>query len=176
MKRTENNQGFTLIEVLITTAILAFVLVVVFSIYFFGDKTFNLGSDRRLIQSDVRLATDYISNEVRYASEISLLDTSPSSLSNDDPYNYIYINNGALCVSIYNNGGARITSSFGSTLLSTSYFSASGSSGFQELAYVIKAAKGTRTYEMSSKITMPNIKSAAFVTGTSKPALKYKKP
>ncbi|MEN1759288.1 PilW family protein [Anoxynatronum sibiricum] len=68
-------KGITLIETIIAMAIALVVLLISFSVFSFGNNTFRNGVNQYDIQSDVRMAADYIQNHVRYATFLKLIDT-----------------------------------------------------------------------------------------------------
>lgn len=67
-------RGFTLIELIITIAILAIVLGVVFNFFLFNIKTYNKGEELTQVQFDARMAGDYITSRVRNVSQLSNLE------------------------------------------------------------------------------------------------------
>ena len=86
-----NRKGFTLMEVIITIAILGIVLSALYNILFFQIKTFNLSDKKSVAQTDVRYISDFISNELRYATEVEILPTMPAIPNSN--YKYIYVDN-----------------------------------------------------------------------------------
>lgn len=91
------SKGFTLVELLVTIVILSIVLSAAFAFFIFGNKTYNKGIDQYSVQSNIRLASDYITKEIRYATQIEVLpfdstieDIVNNPLANMDAYeNYI---------------------------------------------------------------------------------------
>lgn len=73
-KNILNNKGVTLIELLIVLAIIGIILQVVYSIFFVGNKSFNIGKDRGFAQQDARIASDIVIKELRTAKSISFID------------------------------------------------------------------------------------------------------
>ena len=53
-------RGLTLIEILITLALLGIILVPFFSFYFFGTNTYEAAEKKSNIQNDVLLAAEFI--------------------------------------------------------------------------------------------------------------------
>lgn len=111
----KNNRGLTLVELLVTMAILGMVLSAAYSFLGLGNRSYTKGSERQNIQSTLRILSDYISNEIRYSTSESLVTLSPGdddyeslkgvfndiSLESDvikykkyldDDYRYLYIN------------------------------------------------------------------------------------
>lgn len=74
-KQDGDLRGITLIEIIIAVAIALMVLTVSFSVFSFGNNAFRKGVSQYDVQSDVRLASDYVQNQVRYATFIKLIDS-----------------------------------------------------------------------------------------------------
>lgn len=60
-------KGFTLMEVLAAVSVFALIMGSVFSLYIFGINTYKAGSNRVDLQQNIRLASDFITRELRYA-------------------------------------------------------------------------------------------------------------
>ncbi len=52
MKRPINNKAFTLVEVMLAAAIAVFMMGIVFSFYYLGNKTYSMGISRQQLQDD----------------------------------------------------------------------------------------------------------------------------
>ncbi len=72
MNTFTNNKGITLIELLVTLAIMGFVITALYSFYLTGLRGWQRGTDRMEAQQSARIAMDKIIREVRFAEEISL--------------------------------------------------------------------------------------------------------
>lgn len=85
--------GLTVVELMLALAILLLVLAGGYSFLFFGWSSFDRGTDRAVVQNNLRMAAEQITKEVRYASSIEIIDSSmvPDPVSNDDIF--IFINN-----------------------------------------------------------------------------------
>ena len=66
-----DERGFLLTELTVTIALLVVVLAVGFIFFFFCQRSFYEGEKKTIVQSNVRLAANYITKEVRYADNIS---------------------------------------------------------------------------------------------------------
>jgi hypothetical protein len=66
-----DERGFLLTELTVTIALLVVVLAVAFIFFFFCQRSFSEGEKKTIVQSNVRLAANYITKEVRYADNIS---------------------------------------------------------------------------------------------------------
>ena len=87
------NKGATLVEVLVTLALVVPVLSIVFSMFIYSHKAFSKEEMNYDVQNDVRLVTDYIVRTTRNAVSLEIIsvNTSKSEVSDSEIYNYIYI-------------------------------------------------------------------------------------
>ncbi|MBS4030508.1 MAG: hypothetical protein KGZ63_03665 [Clostridiales bacterium] len=85
-----NNKGLTVIEFIIAFALLNFVLMLVYSSYFVGFRSFQSGEEKSNVQRNIRIAVTFITKEIRNATELVLVDAPPST-SVGDGYHYIYL-------------------------------------------------------------------------------------
>lgn len=69
MKKTLNKKGLTLLEIIITIAIISIIIPVAFSVFGFGNSTFKRGISRRDIQQNVRNISSLLVDEIRYANK-----------------------------------------------------------------------------------------------------------
>lgn len=152
-----NRKGVSLIELIITMAILSIVMIGIYSLLRVGSNSYRIGSRQYYSQSDVRLAVDTISKEIRYATEVKLLSTKPTSIANSDTYNYFYIEEGSLVFSAYNGGAERKVHSYGLGILDTSSFNTQLVGGFQSIDFHLLAQDGNQDYDLHAELAMPNI-------------------
>ncbi|MDM8535023.1 prepilin-type N-terminal cleavage/methylation domain-containing protein, partial [Clostridiaceae bacterium HSG29] len=101
-----NNKGFTLIELIIVIALTGIVMVLATNSLFFSSNTFHSTSDQQSIQSDSRIITTFIENEISYASSIEILENAPGTF--DDTKKYIYLDEINKKI-MYKNGSAVST-------------------------------------------------------------------
>lgn len=87
-KLIAEKSGFTLIELMLALSILGIILAMGYSFFFFGSNSFRLGGDQSNLQRDMRLTSDFITREVRYAVDIEIVTTAPPF--GGDGYHYIY--------------------------------------------------------------------------------------
>lgn len=89
-RKSTSYKGFTLVEVLITVAIVAIIMSVMGTLFFSGATTYNEGSRKAFVQNDTRLGMELIQNEVRYAKKMILVDANiVPDLSADNNMSYI---------------------------------------------------------------------------------------
>ncbi|MGJ7920538.1 prepilin-type N-terminal cleavage/methylation domain-containing protein [Neobacillus sp. LXY-4] len=68
----KNEKGLTLLELLITLALVSMVLLMATSVHLFGQKQMNSQSNEVQNQSNVRLALNIVTKEIRKASSVSV--------------------------------------------------------------------------------------------------------
>jgi prepilin-type N-terminal cleavage/methylation domain-containing protein len=90
----KNKRGFTLIEIVISLALLGIVALIAFSMQSFGLKVFNTGSDRYQVQSSTGIVTEYITQRLRYAYGVTILENyllvpEVEAISNNDAYIFV---------------------------------------------------------------------------------------
>ncbi|MHB1454469.1 MAG: PilW family protein [Saccharofermentanales bacterium] len=109
-RRTD--RGMTLIELVIAMAIAGIVASAAFSLFIFGNRIFGLGNKQYNVQSNIRLAANQITDEIRYAVDIEILDDmDASALSNPAGIghyiNYAYYDDGQKAIVILNRDESR---------------------------------------------------------------------
>jgi prepilin-type N-terminal cleavage/methylation domain-containing protein len=72
-------KGFTLIELIITLAILTIVIGAISGLFTYSLRVYNKGEKLSQVQFDVRMASDYVIKEVRNTEKISLTDDTLSN-------------------------------------------------------------------------------------------------
>ncbi len=90
---TNNNDGLTVVELMIAVAILVLVLAGGYTFFSFGWNTFDRGTSKAIVQNNLRMAVEDITKEIRYAGNLSIIDSTgvPDPIENDDFY--IFVNN-----------------------------------------------------------------------------------
>ncbi len=81
---------------LVGAALLSMVLAVGYSFFSFGHKSFTMGESRSLVRQNIRLAADFITKELRYATHVYIIDHVPDAGEFNSDLNYIYIKDGVL--------------------------------------------------------------------------------
>lgn len=87
-----NKKGTTLIELVIVLALIGFASLIAFSFYFFSARTFAKGSSQTEAQFDIRMVTQFITEEVRNSVTLDIV-VKPNTFTANDTYNYIYVLN-----------------------------------------------------------------------------------
>jgi prepilin-type N-terminal cleavage/methylation domain-containing protein len=76
LEKTKKNGGFTLIELIVTLAIFSIVLVAILNLFLFNNRVYSRSENLSEVQFDVRMASDYITTELRNKNSISITDNS----------------------------------------------------------------------------------------------------
>jgi prepilin-type N-terminal cleavage/methylation domain-containing protein len=102
----KNNNGFTLIELIVTVAITGLVFVLVIS--FFGPRIslYNRASSEASIHSELNIINNKIHSKLINTTEVEILDNKPTTFSSG--YKYYYINNNNQLVFVDGSGTQNI--------------------------------------------------------------------
>ena len=65
-----DNKGLTLIELIVTIAIMGIALQMIYSLFFVGNKSFNFGKNKGFAQQNARTVSELLINELRTAKDI----------------------------------------------------------------------------------------------------------
>jgi len=159
-------RGFTLVEAIVTVALMAIVVAAIFSFFFFQTNTFSRGSDRSEIQSEIRLASDFISKELRYATDVSI-----SAPADPSQYNRIYIANNKLMYQPA--GGPEVEKS--SAIFDPTDFTVnlSGSIDIFTATFSLNGTKNKSEYNIDSSVNLKNVTTLTISDGNQ---IYYKSP
>ncbi len=148
----KNNKALTLIEIIVTMAILGIIIAFVFSFQSFETKIFNRTVTKSDLQSDVRTAADYIVSELRNATEISL--STPANPSN---YSRIYISSNQIAVNKTDGSNAFRTEAVIAESDDLSFLVAPSGASYM-LSFSIKATKDGQDYQTTGSVVLNNIR------------------
>ncbi|MBZ9688549.1 Ig-like domain-containing protein [Clostridium estertheticum] len=160
-KRIAFKSGFTLIELIVTIAILGIVLTMAYSMGDFGSTSFNNGSAKSDIQSNIRIASDYITKELRYSSDAVVLAEFPTT-----PYpntNYIYVGNDGILKQYYNTDITNISGNTSNNMITTLQFQIKNS---KTVEFNIQETYRKQTFQLGSSTLLLNIGDHTLVNGT----------
>jgi len=159
-KRLAFKGGFTLIELIVTIGILVIVLATAYPMGNFGSKSFNNGSAKSDVQSNTRLAANYITKELRYSSNATILTTLPAL--EDRIGKYIYVENGILMQ--YDKGKNLNTSIVGDTSNRISILNFEIKSS-KTVYFNVQGAYKNQTFKLESTILLLNIGNNILING-----------
>lgn len=142
--KKNRQSGFTLIELLVTIALLGIVTAAVITFFIFNLNTYDKGEDLAAVQFDVRMASDYITNELRNVLSISISDNT--------------LANSITLAGLQANHTLVTAVSFELITESSKYFVVYSVSG--------NSSDGDNLYTVSSRVMLNNIIAAALETGT----------
>jgi len=169
LQRPKDTRGFTLIEVIVAMAILGLVVSMAYSLMGFSQKSLRSSSNSYDIQNDVRLASGYLCDQIRYATELDIIPL--DAVKTDTAYNYFYIQDGSLHQAKYvaatGTYDDRTIASSLSNDVADPYFSAAADS--TTLGIVLTAQRDGKSYSVSTDLNLENfplISSSLFIGGT----------
>ncbi len=172
------DQGFTLMELLVVLAVLGLLLAGVFGFFLFGARVYHEGTDQAQAQHQLRYAAEYITREVRFANNFRMFPQAPEEALGD--FNYIFLGGESDHALIHlNSQGSRVIADACLEALSFTIIQPGGSGGGSTFKYKLvlemSAAEGDRLYTMQSAILLPNC--ADYADGPEAfPVIRYLKP
>ncbi|WP_229106464.1 PilW family protein [Paenibacillus sp. 1001270B_150601_E10] len=86
MRLRLDQRGFTIIELLASMTLLMIFLALAFMAYSFGIQSFQRADQQSELQDQVRLASQIITDKLRYADEVTLLSACPITPTNGFEY------------------------------------------------------------------------------------------
>lgn len=87
--KKNNNKGITLVELIIVLSLIGIIFVLAFQLNIFAILGIRTGQERAQVQHNVRLASDYITKELRNAYTINILPSLPDPLDTGRRYLYV---------------------------------------------------------------------------------------
>ena len=150
-------------------ALTGVVIGMVYSFFYFVNQSFSRGGDQYQLQSGISLAADFITSEVRNATEIEIVAL---PLTVDSAYEYIYIEDQKL--KHHHAGTGSPEDKTEKILTDESKFTLQkDASGRCYLLIKLNGSKGDDVFSLSTEVLLNNI---ADITGTSSgTAICYKK-
>lgn len=180
MNNQDKKNGFTLIELIISIAILTVVLLGIYSLFGFGNRVYIGGTSQYDIQSSARLVEDYILKQVAYATEVEVMDITTmnaniSASGGIETYdNYIYYR-GSDNTIVHDT--AFMTKLIGSIGTSGGLVFQYSSTDPREIEFSINGNQRQQTYTIPSKVACLNINmnnDKKIIGLTSGTAIRYK--
>lgn len=91
VKIKNEERGFTLIELMVTLALVGLVIIGGLNLYFFADRSFVSGTITADVQAEIQLAMKRMTEELRLAHRLEFVESVPASstLQKDDHYLFV---------------------------------------------------------------------------------------
>ncbi len=150
-KFIKNDKGITLLEIIISIAIVGILLTLTFNLFFFGNEVFARGSEQYNVQTSVRISTTSITDTVRYATALYIESNKPDTF--EDPYHYIYYENGIVYYSYIDSDSTRKTRFLGTDITSLEFSKQSD----RLVSMSVTGIERNQTYEIDMDIGLPNM-------------------
>ncbi|MBS3983004.1 MAG: hypothetical protein KGZ41_04320 [Dethiobacter sp.] len=90
----KNEKGLSLVELVISLSFLSVILGIGYSYFYFATNTFRVGQNQSNLQQNIRLATNYITRELRTAHLVEVKGNNFTIPATDPHYGYIFIDAG----------------------------------------------------------------------------------
>ncbi|EYE89726.1 hypothetical protein Q428_01345 [Fervidicella metallireducens AeB] len=152
----ERKKGLTMVELLISLALIGVIILLVSSIYIFGVKIFDKGTTQSNIQVETTQAGDFITKELRNAVEITF-----NTPVNIREYSMIYLDKNIIK---YKPEGKTLEESVNKTdaiILDSNdlSFQTRNKNSMAFLNFTIKGTGKQQSYLLNSEVLLNNIKS-----------------
>jgi len=171
-RRILNKRGVTLVELILTLALAAIVIPLIYSILVFGIRTFNLSSDQTSLQQGTRAQADYIVREIRRAKDIS---SSPDKFEGQPYYSFLLRTEGGIKSLVQQRweGGLVTKEKVVGSDLDNLWFLPHEKSGILGLKIENKLSK--QDYSLEVEVLLDNIKEKINIPGEGITAIYYTK-
>jgi len=156
MKRITNQNGLTVMELLIAIAIIGVVFTLVASFFKVSVEIYDEGHRQTEEQHAVRLATDFVTRELRNATTIEIIDTAPDSGSPEEFY--IYVSNNNKLVKYVTDTDTETTYTIGDLDDVAYNFAVSGS--FLTVEFSSRVEASDPAFELVTEVLLNNISNA----------------
>lgn len=149
-----SKEGITLIELVISIGIASIVVLVIYLFFGFGNTTYSNGTKKQQLQNDIRILSDYITNQVRYSTDVEILKMAaePDVVAMNPNENYILIDNATKTIKHITKFRTR-TFNIGDNSALT-FKSTSAGKGFK---FDVYAEKGNQKYNIVEEILVLNL-------------------
>ncbi len=165
--RINCDRGVTLIELMIGVSLLGLVFSLAYSIYHFGIVTFNRGEEQIALQQEVRMVSKILSEELRFADEIDLPSSEPSS-----PYpsgkNFVFVKDNKL-IQVVGSNEKVLVDSYDQGVLEIRF----KPNGSRQVDFEITLSSDSRSFEISSSVILMNIEALPAGISPTGNVLKY---
>lgn len=146
-----NKRGFTLVELLAVLAIILVLMAAVSSLFIFSQRLFVSTSRRNNLHHSLRVTAEKISNELRFAFFLELIDESNWDVDGVDPaeYSYIYLDRDTNSVILLDDAGSRVLSE--GKISDISFYG-----NVSTLLFTLEGEKGNAVYALDSSVRLLN--------------------
>ena len=100
----KKSDGISIVELLVVLSLLGIVLALGYTYFAFGVRAYDRGEQHAIAQQASRLASGFITSEIRFANEIEI---NPDDNNFESGYRYIYVENESI-KHVNENGNVRI--------------------------------------------------------------------
>lgn len=161
-----HNQGFTLIELMITLALIGLVVAGGTSLYYFANRSFVSGSLMADIHANMQIAMRRITEQVRLAHSMKLMPVAdvPTKIEDEDEH-YLFAKNGSVILRTKEGGDRLILQGNSAGTGYTLQFSTVGEVA-NMLAVTLSSANPQVDYELHSELQVLNLRSGIEDKGT----------
>jgi len=153
-KRDQN--GFSIVELIVALSVLLIVLALGYQFYFFGNRTFTVGENQSNIQRDIRLTADLITKEIRNAKIVELVGASAS-----DGYEYIYLQD----KDIKHRLNENISNITNENINNLTFSLEQSSEGNNVIEFTIEGEEDGQSFDVTTKVHLNNIFGLPETTG-----------
>ena len=172
-----NKKGFTLVELIVALALLLIVLDLGYMFFDYGTKTFTRGEDQYSVQQEIRLASGYVTRELRNTTDSSFTSSAPTN----DGYNYIVFDSANKAIKIYDKSDTSHPKYVTNNCITSFTYTVNTVEGKYVMEFTISGTEGDRVFTTSSKVLLVNMKilpgsANTSATKTNVVTIKYKKP
>jgi len=143
-----NKKGFTLVEVLAVSAIVIILFSGVYSFFSLSQRMYDSGTGKIDLHHSVRLASERVIREIRFANELMLLEDWEIESANTERYKYIYFDSDKKSVILLDQAGSHSLSD----PLSEFSFSSQGNT----LLFTLKGEQRSSHFSLDSSVTLLN--------------------
>jgi prepilin-type N-terminal cleavage/methylation domain-containing protein len=158
-KQIHVKKGMTLIELVAAIAILGVVMAAIMSLFMTGINFFRVGNLKSQVQSDARLAVNSIVENIKFASELTIMNHSSvpdvSMMDPQDNYNYFVISSGTM-YHIETNGSSYSMKPIARSNQSYQFSFSNINIDNNTLRIVVTVTESGETFNVSSDIALDN--------------------
>ncbi|MTI94929.1 MAG: prepilin-type N-terminal cleavage/methylation domain-containing protein [Firmicutes bacterium] len=171
MINLRSQSGITLVELLVVLIILSLVMAGVFSFFLMGHKTYNLGRRQAQMHHDLRLVSELLTQEMRYAVVLTMLDDwddlpEQAEISPGERFLYFDEHSGQIIIA-----DSQASRPLTNAIISEASFWLEA----DMFSFKLGIISGDVAYSMESSVMLLNIENSGTMH-SSVPALRYVRP